>query len=613
MHHDTIAIVDFGGQTAHLISTKIRRLGVHAIICDPQAPIERFTGAKGIILSGSPALSSQGESQDYTQAIYDLDVPMLGLCFGHQEIARHYGGRVAHQQREFGLARLEVIADSPLLAGLAKNEQVFMSHGDTVVELPEGFVEVGMSTLGEGSHHNAAIADETRRRYGFQFHPEVGDTVNGDKMLENFAVGICGCDRSWNMAAYLEQQIERTRAQAGGADDDRAVFLLASGGVDSTVCAWLLGRAVGPDRLHLLHIDTGMMRLDESAAVMAAFREHEVSHNLHFVDASARFLGALDGVDEPEKKRLIIGNTFIDVFQDLFRDKAESLGLDKVLLAQGTIYPDTIESGGTKRSDKIKTHHNRVPIIEELLRKGEVIEPLDDLYKVEVRELGHTLGVPPHFIDRHPFPGPGLGVRVLCAQEEPADYEPERLLAEATPVAARYGLGVLPLPVRSVGVKADRRCYESPLLLHADDWDWERVELAATELFKHVAGINRCVLALGPKGPSKAAPIAAGMTRERLDVLREADALVMEGLRRHELMQTIWQCPTVLVPVAIDGAAGEMLVLRPVLSDRAMTARPAPLPAALISELTKALLALDGVGAVTIDVTSKPPGTIEWE
>jgi GMP synthase (glutamine-hydrolysing) len=284
-----------------------------------------------------------------------------------------------------------------------------MSHGDTVVSLGPGFQELGFSVAAgdDSPHRNAAIADEGRRRYGFQFHPEVDDTEFGERMLENFVLRICGCRPTWTMDRYVDEQIEQIRRTAG----DTGVFLLASGGVDSTVCARLIAEALGPRRLHLLHIDHGLMRRDESRAVMRDLERLGVSANLHFIDAADEFLARLDGLVEPEAKRRAIGDAFVDVFER----EAERLELRPLLLGQGTIYPDTIETGGTKRADVIKTHHNRVPIIRELIGKGRVIEPIRELYKTEVRELGATLRIPDAMLWRHPFPGPGLGIRLLCS------------------------------------------------------------------------------------------------------------------------------------------------------------------------------------------------------
>ncbi len=603
MEHDAVAVIDFGGQYAHLIATKIRRLGVLAEIRQPEDPIEAFQGYEGIIISGSPSLSSHGEDQDYNKAIYDLDTPILGLCFGHQEIAKHYGGEVVHGGREWGRADLQVQGEHPLFSGLEHGEQVWMSHYDSVSAVGPEFRELGFTVTAGGEHRYAAIGSDTLKRYGFQFHPEVDDTIHGTEMLANFVFQVCGCEPTWSMEQYMEEQVEAIREQVG----QDSIFLLASGGVDSTVAAVMLGRALGPERVHLLHIDNGLMRKQESEEVLRRFQAMGLGEHLHFMDASDRFLEALDGVVEPEEKRSIIGNTFVEVFQETARE----LEIPHHLLGQGTIYPDTIETGGTQRADVIKTHHNRVPIIEEMIREGKVVEPLADLYKVEVRELGEELGIPEKLLWRHPFPGPGLGVRLLCNDGEPDREgleEAEPLLEE---LGARHGLHSLILPIRSVGVKADLRAYEHPVLLTGGA-EWDDLMAAASAITARVPGINRCIWNLDLEAPTSARPVAATVTRERLDTLREADHLVMDALRRHDLYRAIWQCPTVLVPLELDGK-GELVVIRPVISERAMTARPFPVPLTVLQELRDEILAVPGVGAVALDITSKPPGTIEWE
>jgi GMP synthase (glutamine-hydrolysing) len=621
MEHDRIAVMDFGGQYAHLIATKVRRLHVYAEIVDPQAPLDDLRAYKGIILSGSPALSAHGEGADYTTAIFDLPIPILGFCFGHQEIAKRYGGRVEHTQREYGFARLEIIGASPIFAGLGREQVVWMSHGDTVTQLPKGFVELGYSEHegGHEAHRNAAIASEALKRYGFQFHPEVDDTEHGEEMLANFALGVCGCRPTWVMARYIDDQMDAIRARAG----DGKVFLLASGGVDSTVCARLIVQALGPERVHLLHIDNGLMRQDESVQVIARFRSWGLTRNLHFVDAADEFLRALAGLVDPERKRVAIGNTFIEVCQREMR----RLGVADALLAQGTIYPDTIETRGTARADLIKTHHNRVPLVEEMVRAGRVLEPIRELYKVEVRELGAALGLEPDLLERHPFPGPGLGVRLLCSDGEcapEAAQELERITREASTLVRPFGLGAVAIPIRSVGVKADLRAYEWPVLLFGEA-QHDKVRAAASQVYKRIEGVNRCCFdlgagALGEDGADgiagrapELAPRRATMTRARLDLLRQADHFVMQGLGRHNLMQAIWQCPTVALPLVVNGCGEELIVIRPVYSERAMTAQPAPLPEVLIAELRAQILPLPGVGGLCLDVTTKPPGTIEWE
>ncbi|MFH2051747.1 MAG: glutamine-hydrolyzing GMP synthase [bacterium] len=607
MHHDKIAVVDFGGQYAHLIATKVRRGRVLAEIRQPEDPLEAFTEYRGVILSGSPSLASFGEDSDWNKGILDLDVPILGFCFGHQEIAKHYGGTVINGKQEWGHADLHLLRDHPLFAGLDKVEQVWMSHFDSVTSVGPDFEELGYSLLGEDAppHRFAAIGSDKLRRYGFQFHPEVDDTLHGDEMIANFVREICGCRPTWTMEGYVQEEVARIRAQVG----DRSVFLLASGGVDSTVAARLFAEALGPGRLELLHVDNGLMRKDESRAVVEMFADLGMGDDFHFIDASETFLAALAGKIEPEAKRRAIGDTFITVFES----EARRLGITDHLLGQGTIYPDTIETGGTKRADTIKTHHNRVPIIEEMIKAGKVIEPLADLYKVEVRELGEMLGIPHAMIWRHPFPGPGLGVRLLCSDGRETDAGQLAAIAPAVEaVAGPAGLQAVPLPIKSVGVKADLRSYEHPVLLHGKA-DWATLKKVSGRIFKEVGGLNRALWNLAPDMPRSFRLLAAGMTRDRLDLLRECDHLVMEGLRRHGLYEKVWQCPTVLVPLEIDGRGRELCIVRPIQSERAMTATASELPAALLDDLRRDILALPGISGLTYDLTSKPPGTIEWE
>ncbi len=608
MKRKGIAVLDFGGQYVHLIATKVRSLGVYAEIREPDDPVDTFAGYEGIVLSGSPSLSARDEDGDWSRGVLDLGIPVLGFCFGHQEIAKHGGGSVEHTRREYGAATMHIVGHSPLFEGLAPEEVVWMSHGDTVTRLGGGFVEIGYTTGGADrsqDHRNAAIADETRRQYGLQFHPEVDDTPCGLRIIENFVTGICGAARDWSVGDQIEQRAEALRSEVG----DREVLLLASGGVDSTVAAMLFSKALGPARLRLLHIDNGLMRKDESARVVERLTAIGLGDSLTHVDATPEFLGALEGLTEPEAKRKAIGDTFVRVFER----EAARLGLGEMLLGQGTIYPDTIETGGTRRADVIKTHHNRVPVIQEMMRAGRVVEPLKDLYKVEVRALGRALGLDPASIDRHPFPGPGLGIRVAAEKAVPAGYDEDRMRAEIDEGLAGTGLTGVPLPVRSVGVKADLRSYEHPVLLAGRFPGWDRLTEIATGLTKQVAGLNRCLFDLTGRCFSEARLVPATVTRRRLDLLREIDDIVMQALERHGLMKDVWQCPTVLVPVSLDGKGHELVVIRPVHSERAMTARPAWIGPACAAEITEAVLAFEPVAGVAIDATTKPPATIEWE
>jgi GMP synthase (glutamine-hydrolysing) len=606
MEHDRIAVIDFGGQYAHLIASKVRRLGVLGEIRQPEDPNEAFAGYRGIIISGSPSLASQGEDSAYNKGIYDLEVPIIGFCFGHQEIAKHYGGEIEYAGREWGKADLHLTREHRLFKGLESVQPVWMSHNDSVVSVGPEFEELGRTVTGDASseHRYAAIGSDSLQRYGLQFHPEVDDTVHGEEMLSNFVFEICQCRKTWSMEGFIDEECDKIRRQVG----DDSVFLLASGGVDSTVAAAVIGRAIGSERLHLLHIDNGLMRKDESRQVIEVFHRLGLDAHLEFVDASEVFLSALGNEIDPERKRRIIGDTFIKVFQD----EAKQLGLANHLLGQGTIYPDTIETGGTKRADTIKTHHNRVPIIEEMIAAGKVVEPLAELYKVEVRELGEKLGIAHELVWRHPFPGPGLGVRLLCNDGTPDRTGFEKAETAVTSIANRFGLESLLLPIRSVGVKADLRAYEHPVLLSGST-AWTTLLDAASAMTADVPGINRCIWNLGAEHPTAAHPIAANVTRERLDVLREADHIVMSALSQHGLYDEIWQCPTVLVPLAFGDSEGELVVVRPVRSQRAMTAAPVELPDSLLDHLREAILDLPGVSALALDITSKPPGTIEWE
>jgi GMP synthase (glutamine-hydrolysing) len=357
------------------------------------------------------------------------------------------------------------------------------------------------------------------------------------------------------------------------------------------------------------------MRKDESGKVKKALEEHGLK-DLKVVDASQRYLNELRGKAEPEEKRKIIGRLFIDIINDEAGDASSS----EWVLAQGTLYPDTIESGGTKNADVIKTHHNRVDVIMQMISEGRVIEPVKELYKAEVREVGEKLGLPKELVHRHPFPGPGLGIRALCQDRELIGEN----IREASAVQSMVDRGILEddwgrenvkglvLPVRSVGVKGDARSYEHPVALWIEgEVPWKEIKLFSTRLVNKTNGINRCVLVMDPSILGAPIPVERYITRERMELLREADAIVMEGLREHGLYDSIWQCPTVLVPVGYAG--GEMVVIRPVWSKRAMTAEVSELPKELFDDIVPKLLGTIGIDAVAVDVTSKPPGTIEWE
>ncbi|MDB5105204.1 MAG: guaA [Fibrobacteres bacterium] len=597
MHMEKVGVVDFGGQYTHLIARRVRQLGVYSEVLSAQCGPEDLKGLSGLIFSGGPSSVYDADAPMASAALLDSGLPTLGLCYGHQLISLKKGGEVKRGTvHEFGPADFHPDRSHPLFAGLSEASIVWMSHGDEVKKLPDGFHRIGFTV----DCDLAAVANDSKRIYGLQFHPEVTHSEEGMVIFKNFLT-LCGCRFTWKVADYVISLEDKIRKQCEG----RKVFLLVSGGVDSTVAFALLNRALGPERVLGLHIDNGLMRKNESADVIE-FMNREGFHNLKVRDATGDFLKALEGVYAPEQKRKAIGDTFLTVKDDAL----ESLHLDSKewLLAQGTIYPDTIESGATKNSAVIKTHHNRVGAIMELLELGLVVEPLADLYKDEVRELGLLLGIPEKLIWRHPFPGPGLGVRLLCNKEAGRTVD-AGVTARIQAQLAAEGLEGEVLPIESVGVQGDSRTYAHPCLLKGPR-DWDRADKISVALTNRVREVNRVVLELGalPGGSYKS--VTALCEKARLDFLREADDICTQFLMSENLYSSIWQMPVVLVPM--EKAGKPVIVLRPVVSSEAMTARFAVLPFPLLDKLWERLKAA-GVGALLYDITHKPPGTIEWE
>lgn len=593
---EKIIVLDFGGQYAHLIANRIRRLHVYSEIRDPDSPVEELADASGFILSGGPAAVFEEGAPPFNEEILRLGKPMLGICYGHQLLMHVLGGKVRKGKvHEFGVASLETKAN-PLFAGLNSREQVWMSHADTVLSLPPGFEGVGKTS----DCTMAAVYNGQKNIFGVQFHPEVTHTENGMRMLGNF-LNVCKCKKNWTMRNYVEQKVSEIRSQVG----KKKVFLLASGGVDSTVCLALLNKALGPENVKALHIDNGFMRANESQKVKEALNNHGFG-NFVMEDASDYFLEKTKGLVDPEEKRKAIGNAFIEVQQRVLKNIG--LNEDDWLLGQGTIYPDTIESGRTKHAKVIKTHHNRVEIIQKMIEQGRIIEPLDQLYKDEVREVGVQLGLPAELIQRHPFPGPGLGVRCLCSSgnEKPVALDVQNRVRE---IASRNGYDSLVLPLRSVGVQGDNRTYKHPAVVIGKG-DWKRVEIVSTTITNEIRDINRVVWLV--KGIVSPVTKPAALTHDRLELLRKADALVERNLREMDLYDSVWQFPVVLVPM-VCGDGSEAVIFRPVYSNEAMTARFANLPFSFVEQTADEIMEIHGMGAVLYDVTHKPPGTIEWE
>ena len=512
---DRILILDFGSQVTQLIARRLREAGVYCEIFPFNVETQRIRdfGARGIVLSGGPASVTAADTPRAPDLVFELGVPLLGICYGQQALCAQLGGQVENSDHhEFGRALLRITEDCPLFEGIwapGEDHQVWMSHGDRVIRLPEGFRVVATS---EGAPFAAAV-DDARRYYGLMFHPEVVHTPDGGRLLERFA-RIAGCSGDWTMAAFRDQAIARIRDQVGGGK----VICGLSGGVDSAVAAVLIHEAIG-DQLTCIFVDHGLLRAGEADQVVELFRGH---YNIPLVhsDAAELFLGKLAGVEDPERKRKIIGATFIDVFEA----EAKTIG-GADFLAQGTLYPDVIESvsftGGP--SVTIKSHHN-VGGLPERMNLG-LVEPLRELFKDEVRALGRELGLPESMVGRHPFPGPGLAIRIPGA-----------------------------------------------------------------------------------------------VSAEKCEILRKADRIFLEEIRNAGLYDAIWQAFAVLLPVRTVGVMGDarsydhVCALRAVTSVDGMTAESYPFDHAFLDRVaTRIINEVRGINRVVYDVTSKPPGTIEWE
>ena len=509
---DEVVVLDYGGQYSQLIARRVRECGVFSELLPhhvgPREVARRKP--KGVILSGGPASVYADGAPPLDPELLELGIPVLGICYGMQLIARELGGQVQGAEvGEFGRSQLTVRDSGRLLAGTPGEQTCWMSHRDTVFAPPPGFTALASSTASPV----AAFESPERGIYGIQFHPEVVHTPYGQQVLTNFLDDVCGCERTWSARSVIDEQIERIRAQVG---DGRAICGL-SGGVDSSVAALLVHRAIG-DKLTCVFVDHGMMRKNEGAQVIAAFRDH-FHVPLVAVDAADRFLARLQGVTDPEEKRKRIGAEFIRVFEE----EAAKLQ-DARFLVQGTLYSDVIESGGGTGADTIKSHHNVGGLPDDL--EFELVEPLRALFKDEVRAVGAELGLPERLVWRQPFPGPGLAIRI-------------------------------------VGGEA---------------------------------------------------------TRERLETLREADAILQDEIRKAGLYRELWQSFCVLPDIRTVGVQGDVrtygnvIVIRAVTSDDAMTADWARLPYDLLEQIASRMInEIRPVGRVVLDITSKPPGTIEWE
>jgi GMP synthase (glutamine-hydrolysing) len=524
---EKILILDFGSQYTQLIARAVREAKVYCEIIPFHKPFEYEPGLKGIILSGSPFSVNDVNSPDVNVQFMIDRVPVLGVCYGAQLTAKRYGGKVEKSnKREYGRALLHKQKDDVLLHDVMEKSQVWMSHADTILELPDGFELLATtesipiaafrktseksklkSQKGGNGTHDSQLTTHNFPLYGLQFHPEVYHSIEGKKILHNFLVNICGCSQDWTPAHFISDTVETLKKQIG----DRKVIMALSGGVDSTVAATLIHKAIG-DRLYGIFVDNGVLRKNEFENVLTTYAK--LGLNVKGIDAKQRFYHDLAGKTDPEAKRKVIGSLFIDIFQEEAK-KIEGIGL----LGQGTIYPDVIESMSVHGpSQTIKSHHNVGGLPEHL--HLELVEPLRSLFKDEVRKVGRELGIPAEMIDRHPFPGPGLAIRILGEVNEEkvnllqqADDVYTKALKDHKLYATVWQAGAILLPVKSVGVMGDERTYEFTVALRAvtsvdgmtADWahlPYDFLAHVSNEIINNVKGINRVVYDISSKPPA---------------------------------------------------------------------------------------------------------------
>lgn len=629
-----IAVLDAGGQYVDLVRKAIERQGFQATVLPIDTPItELEANYSAIVMSGSPASSHAETAPQPDRALWKTKLPFLGICYGQQAMAQACGGTVeTGALREDGRVTTQVDTTQPIFGGLKKDLTGLFTHGDFVTALPDGFTAIGSHTIGKGAAQKTVYSAIIKDNFiGVQFHPEVfDDTPAGYEIFANFLLRVAKLKPN---KALLEKQTEALIAtlrtgivkQAG----EREVIAFASGGIDSTVATLLAAEVIKPEKLHIFYIDNGFMR-DEDAAVIKMLQENGI--NVQAYDAVKEFEeaaltengvteGPLKDATNPETKRKIIGEMFVTV-----RDKlAQQLNLtvDEAMLLQGTNAADRIESGhskGGQATDVIKTHHNQVKGVKDLEAKGLLIEPLDELFKDEIRRLADALGLPEDVVWRQPFPGPGLAIRILGATK--GEYEPSQPKEEARIQAFLKEQGskleARLLPIRSVGVGGDARSHISAVALGGTA-SWDELANLATEIPSNFRNtINRVIYALGDQPITNMSITPTNLAADVREQLRKADRIVFEVMREHNLIKQIRQCPVVLLPLSFGEEGGRSIVLRPVTTSTWLTVQAMlperDLPVEFATESTARILAeVAGITQVFLDLTNKPPGTTEWE
>ena len=617
--NNRVAILDAGAQYGKLIDRSVRQLMIESHILPLETEADILEHYDAIIISGGPESVYASTPPVPDPRIYELGKPILGICYGMQLIVKHFGGQVDNSKHgEYGRVNIRVDPSDPLFNCMESQQRVMMSHGDSVTGAAPGF-RITATSLDVA----AAISDEQRRIYGVQFHPEVFTTDHGTDMLANFLFDVASLEADYPLEDRVKNAVRYIRETARG----RQVLAFVSGGVDSTVCAALLREALPEKQIHTVHVDTGFMRKDESSEVREALSKKGIK--LSVTDARELFYAAttiingeepppLHSVVDPEIKRVIIGDTFAKVMDKVIDDMGWAT--DNVVLAQGTLRPDLIESASkmaSSRAQVIKTHHNDSPLIRNLRQGGRVIEPLQELHKDEVRELGEKLGLPHEFIWRQPFPGPGLAIRILCAERPFVTQRFENITEQLKEFGDSKVVAHL-LPVRTVGVGGDGRKYGYLAALSGEVLDWQNLVARAQQIPRAIPDINRVVYVFGDK--LKEQPLSITPTLLSYDVieqLREADYTVNVVLRKYGLDESLSQVPVVSFPMDFGKPGYRSIAIRPFMTPDYMTGDVAipgvEFPEQALEEIVGELLKLSGVSRVAYDLTSKPPGTTEWE
>lgn len=621
-----VAILDAGAQYGGLIDRVIRESGVRTDLIPIETPAEALTNYRAFVISGGPNSVYEADAPDSDPRLYFLGKPILGICYGMQLITKHLGGSVGPtNEREDGPQRIRIGVSSPLFDGLSSQQDVLMSHGDSILQAPEGFW-----VNQEPDKIATAIGREDKKLYGLQFHPEVHKTPNGARILQNFLFKIADLEPDFTAEDQETEAIELLRDVVG----ERDIMLFLSGGVDSSVLAKLVLRVfTDSSRIHAFHIDTGLMREGESDNVVKTLREHGIQ--VEVIRAEEIFLQAKTVIDkvetpplhsavDPQVKRKIIGDTFIRIRERIIRN----YGLDDgVVLAQGSIRPDLIESGShlaSTKADVIKTHHNDTEEVRWLRTRGLVVEPLQGMYKDQVREMGRRLGLPAKLVEREPFPGPGLAVRILCAERPYRLANHDEIQTSLNELLKKHdfiGIKAVLLPVCTVGVQGDKRSYKylAGLSKVSDAKpDWRQLSALANLIPRHVQNVNRVAYVFGKLHSNVMDITPTHIEPKTTAQLRQADTIVRNLIEEFNLNEKLSQTPVILVPLSFGRQGQRSIALRPFITPDFMTGDAAipgrDVPEAFVTEAVgRILTGVPGISRVMYDLTHKPPGTTEWE